>query len=113
MGGAARFQRENILAAIATAYVQGMRYDDIRAGLLSFFPSPSLDAGPAQPDPRGGGGRVLVDYAHNAAAIAGLMEFVAALDGGAAHRRAHRARATAATRTSAQRGPAVRAGSTA
>jgi cyanophycin synthetase len=42
LGGAARFQRENVLAAIATAYVQGMRYDDIRAGLLSFFPSPSL-----------------------------------------------------------------------
>ena len=48
IGGAARFQRGNMLAAIATAYVQGMRYDDIRAGLLSFFPSPSTDAGPAQ-----------------------------------------------------------------
>src|SRR5204862_5650657 len=33
LGGTAKFQRENILAAIATAYVQGMRYDDIRAGL--------------------------------------------------------------------------------
>jgi UDP-N-acetylmuramyl tripeptide synthase len=32
VGGAARFQRVNVLAAIATAYVQGMRYDDIRAG---------------------------------------------------------------------------------
>ena len=45
MGGAARFQRGNVLAAIATAYVQGMRYDDIRAGLLSFFPSPALTPG--------------------------------------------------------------------
>ena len=45
MGGAARFQRGSILAAIATAYVQGIRYDDIRAGLLSFFPSPALTPG--------------------------------------------------------------------
>ena len=35
----------NVLAAIATAYVQGMRYDDIRGGLLSFFPSASLTPG--------------------------------------------------------------------
>jgi cyanophycin synthetase len=41
MGGAAKFQQQNILAAIATAYVRGVRYDTIRAGLLSFFPSPS------------------------------------------------------------------------
>ncbi|MDQ3242753.1 MAG: cyanophycin synthetase, partial [Gemmatimonadota bacterium] len=79
MGGAARFQRENILAAIATAYVQGMRYDDIRAGLLSFFPSPSLTPGRLNLM-RFGHGRVLVDYAHNPAAIAGLIEFVQGLD---------------------------------
>jgi cyanophycin synthetase len=79
LGGAARFQYENILAAIATAYVQGMRYDDIRAGLLSFFPSPSLTPGRLNLM-RVGKGRVLVDYAHNAAAIAGLMDFVYNLD---------------------------------
>ncbi len=45
LGGAARFQQQNILAAIATAYVQGVRYDTIRAGLLSFFPSPSMTPG--------------------------------------------------------------------
>ena len=78
MGGAARFQRGNILAAIATAYVQGMRYDDIRAGLLSFFPSPSLTPGRLNVI-RVGGARVLVDYAHNAAALEGLMELVSAL----------------------------------
>ncbi|HUQ98384.1 MAG TPA: cyanophycin synthetase [Gemmatimonadaceae bacterium] len=79
LGGAAKFQRENILAAIATAYVQGIRYDDIRAGLLSFFPSPSLTPGRLNmiPVPKG---RVLVDYAHNSAAIKGLMEFVENLD---------------------------------
>jgi len=79
MGGAAKFQRENILAAILAAYVQGMRYDDIRAGLLSFFPSPSLTPGRLNLM-RVGKGRVLVDYAHNPAAISGLMDFVYNLD---------------------------------
>ncbi|HEX6576679.1 MAG TPA: cyanophycin synthetase [Gemmatimonadaceae bacterium] len=79
MGGAAKFQRENILAAILAAYLQGMRYDDIRAGLLSFFPSPSLTPGRLNLI-RVGNGRVLVDYAHNPAAIAGLLEFVRGLD---------------------------------
>ncbi|MGK2962615.1 MAG: glutamate ligase domain-containing protein, partial [Gemmatimonadaceae bacterium] len=79
MGGAAKFQRENILAGILAAYVQGMRYDDIRAGLLSFFPSPSLTPGRLNLM-RIGNGRILVDYAHNPAAIAGLMEFVTGLD---------------------------------
>ena len=81
MGGAARFQLGNILAAIATAYVQGIRYDDIRAGLLSFFPSPALTPGRLNLM-RAGRGRLLVDYAHNAAAVAGLMDFVRALDAG-------------------------------
>ena len=79
MGGAARFQRGNILAAIATAYVQGIRYDDIRAGLLSFFPSPALTPGRLNLM-RVGRGRLLVDYAHNAAAVAGLMDLVGSLD---------------------------------
>jgi cyanophycin synthetase len=74
MGGAARFQRGNILAAILAAYVQGVRYDDIRGGLLSFFPSPSMTPGRLNLL-RVNGARVLVDYAHNAAAVAGLMEF--------------------------------------
>jgi cyanophycin synthetase len=76
LGGAARFQRQNVLAAIAAAYVQGMRYDDIRAGLLSFFPSPSLTPGRLNVIRLRNGARVLVDYAHNEAAIDGLMELV-------------------------------------
>ena len=76
IGGAARFQRQNILAAIASAYVQGMRYDDIRAGLLSFFPSPSLTPGRLNIIRLRNGARVIVDYAHNPAAIEGLLEFV-------------------------------------
>ncbi len=74
LGGAARFQQENIMAAIATAYVQRVRYDDIRAGLLSFFPSPTMTPGRLNLINLGGG-RVLVDYAHNPAAIRGLVEF--------------------------------------
>lgn len=79
MGGAARFQAGNVLAAIAAAYVRGMRYDDIRAGLLSFFPSAALTPGRLNVV-RVGRGRVVLDYAHNSAAIAGLMEFVHNLD---------------------------------
>jgi cyanophycin synthetase len=75
LGGVAKFQQQNILAAIATAYVQGMRYDDIRAGLLSFFPSPALTPGRLNLM-RLGAGRILVDYAHNPAAVAGLMDLV-------------------------------------
>jgi len=56
--------------------VQGMRYDDIRAGLLSFFPSPSLTPGRLNFIRLRNGGRAVVDYAHNAAAIAGLLDLV-------------------------------------
>jgi len=75
LGGAARFQFGNILAAIAAAFVQGMRYEDIRSGLLSFFPSPSLTPGRLNLL-RVGQGQVLVDYAHNPAAVEGLMDLV-------------------------------------
>ena len=78
LGGAARFQQANILAAIGSAYVQGVRYDDIRAGLMSFFPSPSMTPGRLNVL-RVHGARVLVDYAHNAAAVAGLIELVEAM----------------------------------
>jgi cyanophycin synthetase len=76
LGGAARFQRQNILAAIAAAYVQGIRYDDIRAGLLSFFPSPTLTPGRLNIIRLKSGARAIVDYAHNGKAIEGLVEFV-------------------------------------
>jgi cyanophycin synthetase len=75
LGGAARFQYGNILAAIAAAFVQGMRYEDIRSGLLSFFPSPSLTPGRLNLL-RVRQGQVLVDYAHNPPAVEGLMDLV-------------------------------------
>src|SRR3954470_6219179 len=78
--GAARFQYGNILAGIAAAYVQGMRYEDIRSGLLSFFPSPALTPGRLNllRLPRG---QALVDYAHNPAAVEGLMDLIRRLPG--------------------------------
>ncbi|MGI8545949.1 MAG: cyanophycin synthetase, partial [Gemmatimonadaceae bacterium] len=75
MGGAARFQRANVLAAILAAYVQGVRYDDIRAGLLSFFPSAVMTPGRMNLMCVSSG-RVLVDYAHNTVAVEGLMDLV-------------------------------------
>ncbi len=78
-GGAARFQYGNVLAAMLAAYVRGMRYTDIRSGLLSFFPSPSLTPGRLNLIPLGRR-RVLVDYAHNAAAVSGLLDFASALE---------------------------------
>ncbi|HKN58837.1 MAG TPA: cyanophycin synthetase, partial [Gemmatimonadaceae bacterium] len=47
--------------------------------LLSFFPSPSLTPGRLNLM-RVQNGRVLIDYAHNPAAIGGLMEFVQSID---------------------------------
>jgi cyanophycin synthetase len=75
LGGVARFQIGNLLAAMLAAYVQGVRYDTIRAGLLSFFPSPSMTPGRLNLL-RINNARVLVDYAHNPAAIEGIMEVV-------------------------------------
>jgi len=83
-GGAAKFQRQNVLAAAVSAYVRGMRYDDIRAGLLSFAPSAALTPGRLNILRLPSGARVLVDYAHNAAAVEGLLEYVFRLP---AHRR--------------------------
>jgi len=59
--------------------VQGIRYEDIRAGLLSFFPSAALTPGRLNLV-RVENGRVLVDYAHNAAAVEGLMDLVGRID---------------------------------
>jgi cyanophycin synthetase len=78
LGGAARFQFGNILAAILAVYVQGVRYDMIRAGLLSFFPSASMTPGRLNLL-RIGNARLLVDYAHNPAAIEGILEVVRAI----------------------------------
>lgn len=76
-GGLARFQFGNVLAAAAAAYVQGLRAEQIRDGLLGFVPSARATPGRlnVMETTRG---RVIIDYAHNAAAISGLVEFLVA-----------------------------------
>jgi cyanophycin synthetase len=79
LGGAAEFQFENVAAAIAAAFVQGMRYEEIRAGLLTFFPSAALTPGRLNVM-RVRHGRVLVDYAHNPAAVQAIVDLVLRMD---------------------------------
>ncbi|HEX8849487.1 MAG TPA: cyanophycin synthetase [Gemmatimonadaceae bacterium] len=77
-GGAAKFQLENILAASLAAYTQGMSPETIRAGLMTFIPSAAQTPGRVNVFDTARG-RVIIDYAHNVAAIGALMEFVGAL----------------------------------
>jgi cyanophycin synthetase len=65
-----------VLAAAVSAYVRGMRYDDIRAGLLSFAPSAALTPGRLNILRLPSGARIVVDYAHNAEAVEGLLDFL-------------------------------------
>jgi UDP-N-acetylmuramyl tripeptide synthase len=76
-GGLARFQLGNVLAAAAAGYVQGLSDSELRDGLLSFVPSAGRTPGRLNvlETTRG---RVMIDYAHNAAAVAGLVDFLAA-----------------------------------
>jgi cyanophycin synthetase len=75
MGGAARFQLGNLLAATASAYLQGMEVERIADGLRAFVPSGRVTPGRMNVV-AGRGGTVIVDYAHNPAAVRGLMDFV-------------------------------------
>jgi cyanophycin synthetase len=84
-GGAARFQFENILAASLVAYTQGMPVQRIREGLLGFVPSVEQTPGRLNVFETDRG-RVIHDYAHNAAAISGLLDFVGGMP--AVHRMA-------------------------
>ncbi len=72
-GGMARFQIGNVLAAACAAYVQGVPADVIRRGLMSFTPSAGSTPGRLNVVETTRG-RVLLDYAHNVAAIAGLLD---------------------------------------
>ncbi|HEX7240712.1 MAG TPA: cyanophycin synthetase, partial [Longimicrobiaceae bacterium] len=74
LGGAALFQVENVLAAVAAAYSRGMPLDTIRDGLLSFFPSAASTPGRMNVL-RTVRGTVVVDYAHNPAAVRAIVDF--------------------------------------
>jgi cyanophycin synthetase len=73
LGGAARFQVENVLAAVAAAHAQGMPVEQIRDGLRSFLPSGAATPGRMNVM-RTARGTVVLDYAHNPAALRGLMD---------------------------------------
>ncbi|MBD0319795.1 MAG: cyanophycin synthetase, partial [Gemmatimonadetes bacterium] len=79
MGGAARFQLENIMAAIAVAHAQAVPPLKIADALRTFVPSSAVTPGRLNVIPVKGG-RVIVDYAHNPAGVRGLVDFVGRMD---------------------------------
>ena len=79
--GAARFQYENILAALLAGFALDLDADALRHGLMSFLPSAEATPGRLNII-RTTRGRIVVDYAHNAAAIRGLVDFVTNLAAG-------------------------------
>ncbi|QMU27984.1 cyanophycin synthetase [Adhaeribacter radiodurans] len=74
-GGRARFNIENVLAAILAAYASHVAVDDIKTALRTFIPSPAKTPGRMNlfkfPN-----FEVLVDYAHNAAGLKAIGEFL-------------------------------------
>ncbi|HEX5725398.1 MAG TPA: cyanophycin synthetase [Longimicrobiaceae bacterium] len=79
VGGAARFQLENVLAAASAAHALGMAPEEIRAGLCSFVPSGAVTPGRMNVL-RTARGPVVVDYAHNPAALRAVVDFVGRME---------------------------------
>ncbi|HUR50365.1 MAG TPA: cyanophycin synthetase [Acidimicrobiales bacterium] len=73
--GLARMNIQNGLAAAGAAYAFGVPLNDIRQGLRTFQPSFELAPGRLNMA-EVGGSRVVMDYAHNAAGMRALGEFV-------------------------------------
>src|SRR5690554_2764854 len=73
--GKANFMIQNILPAIIAAYVNGFPLEDIRAALHTFVPSPTQIPGRMNML-KFNVFNVLVDYAHNPAAMKALKGFV-------------------------------------
>jgi cyanophycin synthetase len=73
-GGAARFQAQNVAAATAAAWALGVPAETIRRALETFVPSPTTTPGRMNVL-RVGGATVVVDYAHNVAAVAALIDY--------------------------------------
>ena len=74
MGGAARFQVANVLAAVAAAHSLGMDLGTIREGLRTFGSSSASTPGRMNVL-RTARGTVVVDYAHNPEAVRALVDF--------------------------------------
>jgi len=79
LGGSARFQVQNVLAATLAAYAHGIPLDAVRTGLRDFASSPTLTPGRMNLL-RVGRAHVIVDYAHNPPAIAALLDVVHRFD---------------------------------
>jgi cyanophycin synthetase len=80
-GGKARFNVANALAAALATYVTKIPVFDIGTGLQSFFQSTATTPGRINMV-NFGDVRLLIDYAHNAAALASLCELVRELRNG-------------------------------
>lgn len=74
-GGRAVFMIENILAAVAVAYVQKISLTVIRRSLTSFMPSPEQTPGRMNLF-QFENFDVLVDYCHNPAGLVAIKEFI-------------------------------------
>jgi cyanophycin synthetase len=81
MEGRALFNLQNALAATAVAHALGLKLDEIRHGLISFFPSPSQTPGRANfftiKDVE-----VMLDYAHNLSAYQNIIDLVNRMEPG-------------------------------
>jgi cyanophycin synthetase len=75
MEGRATFNIANALAATAAAWAMGRTIDQIREGLISFFPSPSHMLGRMNLVPVGPFW-VMIDYAHNPEAYEALVGYL-------------------------------------
>lgn len=80
LGGLARANLDNLLAATLALHAHGIPLDAIRRGLLSFRPDPEGLPGRMNLLRRGDG-EVLVDYAHNRRSFELLRDFLAQLPG--------------------------------
>lgn len=74
-GGAAAFMIQNIMAAVVTGYVSGFPTEMIKEALATFIPSPQLTPGRMNIF-EFGEFKVLLDYAHNAAGLEALGDFL-------------------------------------
>ena len=78
--GRATFMIQNVLAATLTAFLHGIKNEDIRYGLTTFVPSETQAPGRLNLFDMGKFS-VLVDFAHNPAGLEGLGKFIAKLPG--------------------------------
>ena len=76
LGGKARCNLDNLLAAAVALFAHGLPLELIRGGLETFRPDPEMLPGRMNLIACGGG-EVLVDYAHNRASFALLADYLA------------------------------------